>query len=344
MFFSPADGLISPWLSNFADFIGRFYKKHPQTNLVAMLLVLAKRMTHDVPESTDRHSAKKFKGESLIRVVLEKLMEHMGGLIVVKDFTMEQLTCLAGGPRLRLESVSIGSRPDPQRKEKTKKALLDTMVELGLAPALWDCLSRQRLYFMSEGFSELHSDEGALKILCKLLDGNMECFLSLVDFLSQASPRDKYLKLMPTLQQLFGVLEPNVAYAALRPGLTPFARGKAPIPKTEGKATMVATPEETELQKQLMGIAFKCLPKAIEEDGLSMDFYVTFWRLSLQDIFVPTEGYEKVLARMTQGQKTLEDAKVKLDRKYNIDTHSREYKNVQRNLTRQKEAYDKVPS
>eukprot|EP00439_Symbiodinium_sp_Y106_P079741 s783_g18.t1 len=341
VFFSPADGLISPWLSNFADFIGRFYKRHPHTNLVAMLLVLAKRMTHDVPESTGRHSAKKFKGESLIRVVLEKLMEHMGGLIVVKDFTTEQITCLAGGPRLRLESVSIGSRPDPQRKEKTKKALLDTLVELGLAPALWDCLSRQRLYFMSEGFSEVHSDEGSLKILCKLLDGNMECFLSLVDFLSQASAREKYVKLMPSVQQLFGVLEPNAAYAALRPGLPLFARGKK---KTEegGKTTMVATAEETDLQKLLMDIALKCLPKPIEEDGLSMDFYVTFWRLSLQDIFVPTEGYEKVLTRMSQGQKTLEESKAKLDRKYNVDTHSREYKAVQRNLARQKEAYDKV--
>ena len=71
-------------------------------------------------------------------------------------------------------------------------------------------------------------------------------------FFLQASPREKYIKLMPALQQLFGVLEPNVAYAALRPGLTPFARGKAPIPKTEGKVTMVATPEETDLQKQLM--------------------------------------------------------------------------------------------
>ncbi|CAE7327190.1 THO2 [Symbiodinium pilosum] len=343
-FFSPADGLISGWLGNFSEFIGRFYKKHPQTNLVALLLVLSKRMMHDIPESAGRHSAKKFKGESLIRVVLEKLMEHLGGLIVVKDYTMEQITCLAGGPRLRLESVSIGVRPDPQRKEKTKKALLDPIVELGLAPALWDGLSRQRLYFMSEGFSELHSDEGSLKILCQLLDGNQECFLSLVDFLSQASAREKYVQLMPSLQQLFGVLEPNLAYAALRPGLSAFARGKTLIPpKAEGeKATMVATPEEMQVQKQLMDIAFKCLPNSIEEEGLSMDFYVTFWRLSLQDIFVPTEGYEKVLARMSQGLKTLEDSKLKLDRKYNNDTHSREYKGLLRNIARQKEAHDKV--
>lgn len=45
----------------------------------------------------------------------------------------------------------------------------------------------------------------------------------------------------------------------------------------------VHTPEEVELQQQLLGIAQKCLPRPIEEDGLSMDFYVTFWRLSLQD-------------------------------------------------------------
>ena len=34
-------------------------------------------------------------------------MEHMGGLIVVKDLTEEQLVCLAGGPRLQL-GVCVG--------------------------------------------------------------------------------------------------------------------------------------------------------------------------------------------------------------------------------------------
>eukprot|EP00438_Fugacium_kawagutii_P013764 Skav232241 [mRNA] locus=scaffold273:39289:40470:- [translate_table: standard] len=73
-----------------------------------------------------------------------------------------------------------------------------------------------------------------------------------------------------------------------------------------------------------------------------MDFYVTFWRLTLQDIFVPTDGYEKVLSRMQADQKQLENSKTKLDRRYNVDTHSREYKSLQRSLVRQKEAYDKV--
>ncbi|CAK9089862.1 THO complex subunit 2 (Tho2) [Durusdinium trenchii] len=345
-FLNPADGFLSPWLSNFSDFIGRFYKKHPQTNLVGILTVVARRMMNDIPEMKDiakpgaaRQSSKKFKGESLIRVVLEKLMEHMGGLIVVKDLTAEQLVCLAGGPRLRLESVSVGTRPDPQRKERTKKALMDSIVDLGLATALWDCLSKQRLYFLSESFSEVNSGEGALKLLCQLIDGSQDCFLSLIDFLSQASARERYIKLVPPFQQIFGILEPPLAYAALRPGLLPFARGVAHGAKADAK---VHTPEEVELQQQLLGIAQKCLPRPIEEDGLSMDFYVTFWRLSLQDIFVPTEGYEKVLNRIQSGQRSFEDSKAKLDRKYSPDTHSREYKAVVRNLQRQKEAYDKV--
>lgn len=111
---------------------------------------------------------------------------------VVKDLTAEQLVCLAGGPRLRLESVSVGTRPDPQRKERTKKALMDSIVDLGLATALWDCLSKQRLYFLSESFSEVNSGEGALKLLCQLIDGSQDCFLSLIDFLSQASAREAW--------------------------------------------------------------------------------------------------------------------------------------------------------
>ena len=339
-FLNPADGFLSPWLSNFAEFIGRFYKKHPQTNLVGILTAVSRRMMSDLPEvGAGRQSSKKFKGESLIRVVLEKLMEHMGGLIVVKDLTEEQLVCLAGGPRLRLESVSVGTRPDPLRKEKTRKALMDSIVELGLATALWDCLSKQRLYFLSENFSEVNSGEGALKLLCALIDGSQDCFLSLIDFISQAAAREKYMKLVPPFQQIFGVLEPPLAYAALRPGLPPFARGAT---KADAKASLVATAEEVELQKQLLGVAQKCLSKSTDEDGLSMDFYMTFWRLSLQDIFVPTEGYERVLSRIMARQREDEDTKARMDRKYNVDTHSREYKNLQRNIVRQKEAYDKL--
>lgn len=65
--------------------------------------------------------------------------------------------------------------------------------------------------------------------------------------------------------QIFGVLEPPLAYAALRPGLPSFARGVAPVKdgKPEEK-TMVATAEELELQKQLLAVAQKCLPRAIE--------------------------------------------------------------------------------
>ena len=346
-FLNPADGFLSPWLSNFAEFIGRFYKKHPQTNLVGILTAVCRRMMSDLPEGagsagsagSGRQSSKKFKGESLIRVVLEKLMEHMGGLIVVKDLTAEQLLCLAGGPRLRLESVSVGARPDPLRKEKTRKALMDSLVELGLATALWDCLSKQRLFFLSESFSEVNSGEGALKLLCALIDGSQDCFLSLIDFISQAAAREKYMKLVPPFQQIFGVLEPPLAYAALRPGLPPFARGAS---KADAKASLVATPEEVELHKQLLGVAQQCLTRSTEEDGLSMDFYVTFWRLSLQDIFVPTDGYEKVLSRMMNSQRQFEDTKARMERNRNFDNHSRDYKTLQRNIVRQKEVYDKV--
>ena len=61
-------------------------------------------------------------------------------------------------------------------------------------------------------------------------------------------------------------------------------------PRRDPKASLVATAEEVELQKQLLGVAQKCLSKSTDEDGLSMDFYVTFWRLSLQDILCPQKA------------------------------------------------------
>lgn len=55
-----------------------------------------------------RQSSKKFKGESLIRVVLEKLMEHMGGLIVAETAAYSHVLSLVPGGVGHLAATVVG--------------------------------------------------------------------------------------------------------------------------------------------------------------------------------------------------------------------------------------------
>eukprot|EP00932_Pfiesteria_piscicida_P010296 SRR837773.212.p1 GENE.SRR837773.212~~SRR837773.212.p1 ORF type:complete len:533 (+),score=209.07 SRR837773.212:124-1599(+) len=50
-----------------------------------------------------------------------------------------------------------------------------------------------------------------------------------------------------------------------------------------------------------------------------MSFYLTFWRLSLQDIFTPTEGYERAEISIQGEIKQLEKTKRDLERQHNQD-------------------------
>merc|ERR1712137_1364088 len=91
-FLNQADAMIAPWLGNFAEFVGRFFKKHPQADLNGILQVIAKRINSDSPGGEHRDPGAppaEYKGESLIRVVLEALIEHMGGQQSVADLTSE---------------------------------------------------------------------------------------------------------------------------------------------------------------------------------------------------------------------------------------------------------------
>merc|ERR1740138_279011 len=83
-FLSQADATLSPWLVNLGEFVGRFYKKHPFTDLHGLLTCITKRINSEVaergPGSSPAVPQTEYKGESLIRVILEHLMEYMGGL------------------------------------------------------------------------------------------------------------------------------------------------------------------------------------------------------------------------------------------------------------------------
>lgn len=353
-FLNQSDAMLSPWLHNLGEFVGRFYKKHPHTDMNGLLQVVTKRINSEVvDDSGESHGmAKEYKGESLIRVILESLIEHMGGYLTVADMNVEQLLCLAGGPRLKSESVSVGKKEDASRKDRARQALFTTLVDLNLVPVLWHSLGQQRHHFLSEGFSEANSGAGGTKLLGVLFDGNHECFLKVTEFLTQACSREKYMALLPPLRTVFSIFEPALAFLAVRHGLPPYgipiskakteaaALADAPAegaPTAAAEAVVETAPE----LKDLDNVVRFYLPEKFESEGLSLLFYTTFWRLSLQDISMPESSYEKAIKGLDEQIKVVEKQKKELEYKRDRD-HSREYKNLKKEVNRLQEVITKL--
>jgi len=356
-FLNQSDAMLSPWLSNLGEFVGRFYKKHPHTDMNGLLQVVTKRINSEVvaDSGTSPGMVTEYKGESLIRVILESLIEHMGGYLTVADMNAEQLACLAGGPRLKSESVSVGKKEDASRKDRARQALFTALVDLNLVPVLWHSLGQQRHHFLSEGFSEANSGAGGTKLLGLLFDGNHECFLKVTEFLTQACSREKYMALLPPLRTIFSIFEPALAFMAVRHGLPPYgipvskaskeaaAAADAVVPAADGAAVPAAeavvetAPELKEIEKVIRFY----LPSNFESEGLSLLFYTTFWRLSLQDISMPASSYEKAIKGLDEQIKLVEKQKKELEYKRDRD-HSREYKNLKKEVNRLQEVITKL--
>ncbi|PFH35741.1 hypothetical protein BESB_053920 [Besnoitia besnoiti] len=172
--------------------------------------------------------------------------------------------------------------------------------------------------------------------------------LQLVDFFSRslapastaASP--VYAALLPPVRQIFSRFDPATAWTVLRPGLADFLEPTplAPKPRPEGTPDEKATHgpadaqgengKEQEVTKgrdeahadepamrltyswqtEVRPIVEEYLPEKLL-NGLSLDFFLLFWRLSLSDIYVPDRQYEACLARLDaaakQSSKALED-------------------------------------
>lgn len=369
-FLNQADATLSSWLVNLGEFVGRFFKKHPNTDLHGLLINVAKRITTEVaqPKPEPGVPVPEIKGESLIRVILENLIEFMGGTTLVTDMNADQLSCLAGGPRLRSESIAFGKKEDQNRKDRTRLALFNTISELGLVRGLWYSLSEQRCHYTSDSFSEAHGGGAGLKLLSMLFDGNHACFLKLTEFLVQACTREKYAALMPPLQEVFTMLEPSLAFLAIRHGLPPYGKKEAKAAPaitngdstgTNGEASAGAAAAATENQAESSSTATStvttlALPTVesdveelekvcethlkdmleAEQKGLSRKFYITFWRLSLQDIFVPNEGYDKTMKTLEQHLKANETQRKNLERDQRDATHNRDYKALKKEITR----------
>ncbi|CBZ53804.1 hypothetical protein NCLIV_035850 [Neospora caninum Liverpool] len=232
-----------------------------------------------------------------------------------------------------------GEDEDPaasDRRGAAAFALREALSKRDIFTPLLFILAKQRVEVFYDGdFTR------SLRSFGSTFDDLQTYHLQVVDFLSRyASPSaTAYASLLPPVREIFARFEPAMAWTIIRPGLADFLEtfpAGAAIECEEKKRTErdkdaqdpPAAPErgserdransgqrdrKTEKEQRVVRLTSTWQTRVrptVEEylaekqlNGLSMDFFLLFWRLSLSDIYVPDRQYEACLARLDAGVK-----------------------------------------
>ncbi|KAK3816703.1 MAG: transcription factor/nuclear export subunit protein 2-domain-containing protein [Linnemannia gamsii] len=312
------DGILpAKWMNTLASFCGNLYRKYPSAELDGILQYVVNQLRMKVPHDL---------------VVLRELLSKMGGVEDPSNLNDTQLQAMAGGELLRNEALFGGVAGTIMKKNvKSCYRLQEAMLHDNIASHLLVLIAqhRQECIFGDEEIPHL-------KLLSNLTDQAHTMFLQLTDFMSTNLQKD-YPRLVPSLTDLCikYKLEPSVAMHILRPKLQDLVHREreqkereqklatqektnmdinAPKqdameiggqPTNAGTSTTSVNPPESAIHPWLKSLepiaeeAREILPTRAWR-GLSPQFYVTFWQLSLYDIFVPVDQYKAEIAKLKQ--------------------------------------------
>ncbi|KAI9098577.1 transcription factor/nuclear export subunit protein 2-domain-containing protein [Phlyctochytrium arcticum] len=319
---------IAPWLKSLATFTGQVFKKHPM-ELTALLRYLVSQLTvgnvHDL-------------------IVLHELVGSMSGIKPMEEATAAQLEALGGGETLKREAF-IWENIRTMRRSGLR--LMRALVDTGYSSQLAILISQRKQEIIYQGMNT-EDDNMDVKILAWLNDYCQRTLLQYAEFLTCAAPPDVYAMCMSGVGELimsYG-LDPKAAFFLGRVNLacevkikplnedpvlipTPNISTMAPLEECESaedESTTEAQGEQKQqqpmsssgnvwipgLQPTIQSVA-PLLPSTVWS-GISSPFYVTFWQLSLYDIFVPKTRYHAEISTQKKHIRTFETEIAQLER------------------------------
>lgn len=249
------------------------FRKYPSTELHGLLHYLLDRMST---------------GESLDLLVLKEVLGRMGGCDTMLEVSHQQLEGLAGGRALRNEVM--GAQVKDAVNKKAQKILRDTMLSSGTAIPL--------LLFIAQCRSNIIYNGGStqLKLISYLYDTCQDVLMQFTDFLVGGNSKgaEGMVEIFPPMRHLLGEvgLNVSVAFQLVRPLI------RAALHYGEDPAS--APPELQNwhpYSNEMKDVVCQYLPAEVWS-ALSPELYLTFWSLSLYDVFVPKSKYDTEIRRL----------------------------------------------
>ncbi|CAH2979751.1 unnamed protein product [Chilo suppressalis] len=282
-----------PWLQALAAFAGAAFKKH-NIELTALLQFVANRLK--AQQSQDL-------------LILKEIVQKMAGIEAAEEMTPEQLDAMAGGELLKGEAGYFSQVRNTRRSSaRLKEAIVGNNLDISL------CIlsAQQRHCCVWKEYEEEKPTSGEppgsqLKVVGRLADQCQDALVQLGTFLASSHAPDEYAARLPPLQELLRDyhVDADVAFFLHRPVLTQKIAARAEFlrkgidAKTDNldksiERYMLASKETLE---PILTSVTPMLPARVWED-ISPEFYVTFWSLSMYDLRVPVESYEREIERL----------------------------------------------
>ncbi|CAH2091992.1 unnamed protein product [Euphydryas editha] len=273
-----------PALQALAAFAAAAFKKH-NIELTALLQFVANRLkaqqSHDL-------------------LILKEIVQKMAGIEAAEEMTPEQLDAMAGGELLKGEAGYFSQVRNTRRSSaRLKEAVVGNNLDISL------CIlsAQQRHCCVWKG----EPPGSQLKVVGRLADQCQDALVQLGTFLASSHAPDEYAARLPPLQELLRDyhVDADVAFFLHRPVLAQKIAVKAEALRkssdsksdSQEKSIERYNIASKEALEPVVASITPLLPSKVWED-ISPEFYVTFWSLSMYDLRVPVESYEREIDRL----------------------------------------------
>ncbi|XP_055634886.1 THO complex subunit 2 isoform X2 [Toxorhynchites rutilus septentrionalis] len=277
---------ISLWLQSLANFCGAIYKKY-NIELSGLLQYVANQLKAH---------------KSLDLLILKEVVQKMTGIEAAEEMTAEQISAMCGGELLRGEA---GYFSQVRNTKKSSQRLKEALASNDLAVALCLLIAQQKHCVIYRETASSH-----LKLVGKLYDQCQDTLVQFGTFLGSTYSVEEYVERLPTIHSMLQEyhIHSDVAFFLARPMFSHAISQKYDqLRKTDQNPKKLSTSQK--MAKYLEATAFVMNP-VIESvrplhppkvwEDISPQFLVTFWSLSMYDLQVPSESYQRETNKLKQ--------------------------------------------
>jgi len=286
---------ISIWLTALATFCGTVYKKY-NIDLTGLLQYVANQL-----------KAK----HSLDLLIVKEIVQKMGGIEAAEEMTAEQIDALSGGEILRSEAATF---TQVKNTRKSSQRLKDCLMDNHLAVPLVLLMAQQGSCVV---YQETENDH--LKLVGKLFDQCHDTLVQFGTFLASNLSQDDYTSNLPSIEQLLTEFHVNadLAFFLARPMFNHLINTKfEEMRKTDKQwkqrsaaEKQVKHAEAAQLVMEPITAAVIPLHPAKVWDDISSQFLTSFWSLTMYDLHVPEQLYEKEIKKLKEAPSKLHENK-----------------------------------
>uniref|UniRef100_A0A1B6BZM5 THO complex subunit 2 n=4 Tax=Clastoptera arizonana TaxID=38151 RepID=A0A1B6BZM5_9HEMI len=272
---------LSLWLQSLAAFCGYIFKKY-NIELNGLLQYLVNELKMQ---------------KSLNLLILKEIIQKMAGIEVPEEMTNDQMEAMAGGDLLKGEAGYFSQVRNPK---KSSIRLKEALSSDNLAVTLCLMMAQQRYCVVYRETEQSH-----LKLVGKLYDQCQDTLVQFGTFLLCTLSMEEYVNKIPSIQSQLSDyhIHIDVAFFLSRPMFTYAINQKYDVLRKAEKKMSAAMKQAKycEAVAEVMGpvaLAVRPIhPPKVWED-ISPQFLVTFWSLTMYDLFVPVNAYEREIAKI----------------------------------------------